>query len=209
VQAKLLRAVETGRYEAVGGNETKVCQARVMAASNRDLGRAVAEGEFRQDLYDRLNVLSFYLPPLRQRVQDIAPLARGMVTRFSTKFKKGLFTISPGAVAALEAFPWPGNICQLENALQQAVLMSRGPVLLEQHLPRPVREGSATLPPTPPQAAPADPLARQRDEQERSAIERALAEANNCRSRAASALGVSRVTLYNKMKKYGIREGLA
>jgi DNA-binding NtrC family response regulator len=210
-QAKLLRAVETGRYEAVGGNETKVCQARVLAASNWDLEQAVAEGKFREDLYYRLNVLSFHLPPLRQRVQDIAPLARGMVARFSTKFKKGLFTISPTAVAALEAFPWPGNIRQLENVLQQAVLMSRGPVLLEQHLPRPVREGSAggVPPPSPPPAAPANSQARQRDEQERSAIERALAEANDCRSRAASALGVSRVTLYNKMKKYGIRKGLA
>jgi DNA-binding NtrC family response regulator len=210
-QARLLRVLETREYEPVGSNETKRCNARVIAASNWDLERAVAEGRFRQDLYYRLNVLSFYLPPLRERRQDIAPLAGGIAARFAAKFGKELFAIGAEALAALEDFHWPGNIRQLENVVQQAVLMSRGPELLQQHLPPLVREAAAApLPPTSlPPAAPANSLARQRDEQERCAIERALAEANDCRSRAASALGVSRVTLYNKMKKYGIRTALA
>jgi transcriptional regulator with PAS, ATPase and Fis domain len=209
-QAKLLRVIETGEYEPVGSNEVKLCRARIIAASNWDLEGAAAEGRFRQDLYYRLNVLSFYLPPLRERVQDIAPLSRAMVVEFSKKFKKNLFTISDEAIESLEAFPWPGNIRQLENALQQAVLMSTGRELLREHLPPAVRD-AIFAPPTAAASAARAPapgsLAEQRDEQERRAIERALTEANNCRSRAAQALGVSRVTLYNKLKKYGLLEG--
>jgi transcriptional regulator with PAS, ATPase and Fis domain len=206
-QAKLLRVIETGEYEPVGSNEVKQCQARVIAASNWDLEQAVAEGRFRQDLYYRLNVFSFYLPPLRQRVGDVAPLAGALAARFARKFRKGLFAISPEAIRCLEAFPWPGNIRQLENAVQQAVLASSGPQLLREHLPVSVREPAtpAAAPAgTPPRNAGPGSLAGQRDEQERLAIERALAEASNCRSRAAHALGISRVTLYNKMKKLGI-----
>jgi transcriptional regulator with PAS, ATPase and Fis domain len=205
-QAKLLRVIETGAYEPVGSNEIKVCNARIIAASNWELEQAVAEGRFRQDLYYRLNVLSFYLPPLRERVEDVRMLARGMVAYFSKKFKKELVGIHPEALQALESFPWPGNIRQLENVIQQAVLMSAGPELLKHHLPQPVREAEAAprLNGTAPAAASANSLAQHREQQERYAIERALAESNNCRSRAASALGISRVTLYNKIKKYGI-----
>jgi transcriptional regulator with PAS, ATPase and Fis domain len=205
-QAKLLRVIETGAYEPVGSNETKLCRARIIAASNWNLEQAVAERRFRQDLFYRLNVLSFYLPPLRERAQDVCTLARGMVAFFSKKFKKELFGIHPEALRALASFPWPGNIRQLENVIQQSVLMSRGPELLKEHLPQPVREALAAPPAIGRQApqTPAGSLAQHRDEQERYAIERALAEANNCRSKAAAALGISRVTLYNKLKKYGI-----
>jgi transcriptional regulator with PAS, ATPase and Fis domain len=210
-QAKLLRVIETGAYEPVGSNETKLCHARVVAASNWDLEQAVAEGKFRQDLYYRLNVLSFYLPPLRERPEDVRTLARGMVAFFSKKFKKELFAIHPEALRGLEAFPWPGNIRQLENVIQQSVLMSKGPELLKEHLPQPLREPTASPRPngTPSPPPPVSSLVEYRDEQERYAIERALAESNNCRSRAAVALGVSRVTLYNKLKKYGIKRPTA
>ena len=94
-QAGLLRVIETGEFEPVGSNETKHCLARIIVASNWDLEEAVQRGKFRQDLYYRLNVMSFHLPPLRERVQDIAPLVRGMAARFNTKFRKDLFDISP------------------------------------------------------------------------------------------------------------------
>src|SRR5262249_18572848 len=123
-QAGLLRVIETGEDEPVGSNETELCRARIVVASNRDLEEAVAGGLMRQDLYYRLNVISFHLPPLRERVEDIAPLVRGFAARFNTKFAKGLFDLHPEALAALEAFPWPGNIRQLENFVQQAVLLS-------------------------------------------------------------------------------------
>src|SRR5207245_1515072 len=133
-QATLLRVIETGEFEPVGSIETQTCAARLVVASNLNLEEAVDRGKFRPDLYYRLNVMSFHLPPLRERVQDIAPLVRGMAARFTQKFNKELFDITPAAMAALEAFPWPGNIRQLENVVQQAVLVSAGPELLVQHL---------------------------------------------------------------------------
>jgi len=204
-QAKLLRVIETGAYEPVGGNDTNMCHGRIIAASNWNLEEALGQGKFRQDLYYRLNVLAFHLPPLRERLQDIGPLARGMVAQYSHKYHKELFTVNDEVVTCLEAFPWPGNIRQMENVVQQAVLVSTGPELRKEHLPKPVRDFVAPIPVNHPVPV-SGPLAECRDHHERSAIERALVEANNCRTRAAIALGISRVTLYNKMKKYGIRK---
>jgi DNA-binding NtrC family response regulator len=202
-QASLLRVIETGEYEPVGSNETKHCMARIIVASNWDLDDAVAQGRFRQDLYYRLNVMSFHLPPLRERVQDVAPLVRGFAARFNTKFRKDLFDVSPPAMDALEAFPWPGNIRQLENYVQQAVLISAGPELLPAHLPPQVREYRPAGRSASPAAAPGS-LVHNREQLERSVIQRALANNGYSRARAASALGISRVTLYKKMKKYGL-----
>jgi transcriptional regulator with PAS, ATPase and Fis domain len=201
-QASLLRVIESGEYEPVGSNETHICHARIVVASNWDLEEAVEQGKFRRDLYYRLNVMSFHLPALRDRVQDIAPLVRGMAARFNTRFKKDLFDISPDAMSALELFPWPGNIRQLENVVQQAVLMSSGPMLLPEHLPQPVRD---YLPPTSANGRHGiDSLSHNRELLERNVIQRALANNNYSRARAAAALRISRVTLYKKMKKYGL-----
>jgi DNA-binding NtrC family response regulator len=212
-QAKLLRVIETGEFEPVGSNETRICRARIIAASNINLEEAVAQGKFRQDLYYRLNVLTFYLPPLRERVRDISYLARGMASRFGDRFHKGLFGISEEAETILEGFPWPGNIRQLENVMQQAVLMSSGAELLPQHLPALLRDAAAVAAvgsiPVALEAKPAPEevqgLVEDRERHERSIIERALAEADQCCTQAARALQISRVTLYNKLKKYGIR----
>ncbi len=201
-QANLLRVIETGEYEPVGSNETQICTARMIVASNWNLEEAVERGKFRRDLYYRLNVMSFHLPPLRERVQDIAPLVRGMAARFNKKFHKDLFDISPEAMVALEAFPWPGNLRQLENVVQQAVLVSTGPELLLPHLPQPVQEyatqeggnGNGS----------GDSLLHNREVLERAVIQRALVNSGYSRARAALALGISRVTLYKKMKKYGL-----
>jgi DNA-binding NtrC family response regulator len=202
-QAALLRVIETGEYEPVGSNETKTCNARIVVASNWDLEEAVDHGDFREDLYYRINVLSFHLPPLCERVQDIAPLVRGMAARFNAKFRKELIDISPPALAALEAFRWPGNIRQLENFVQQAVLVSSGPELLLEHLPQPVRDNRRVV------TAPAVPvrpgsLSHSRQQLERDVIERVLANRSCTGAQAASALGISRVTLYKKIKKYGL-----
>jgi two-component system, NtrC family, response regulator HydG len=202
-QAGLLRVIETGEYEPVGSNETKICNARIIVASNWDLEEAVGRGKFRQDLYYRLNVMSFHLPPLRERVQDIAPLVRGMAARFNTKFRKDLFDVSPRALDALESYAWPGNIRQLENFIQQAVLVSSGPELLYEHLPQQVREFRPTVSAMAPTAQ-HDSLLHNREQLERNVIQRALANNGYSRARAASALGISRVTLYKKMKKYGL-----
>src|SRR5262249_41472270 len=113
-QAALLRVLETGDYEPVGSNETQRCEARLLAASNWDLEEAVRHRRFRQALYSRLTVLSFHLPPLRERVEDIAPLARSLVERFTSRFAKNVVRISPETLALLERASWPGNIRQLE-----------------------------------------------------------------------------------------------
>jgi two-component system response regulator HydG len=207
-QAGLLRVIETGEYEPVGSNETKTCIARIIVASNWDLEEAAMSGRFRQDLYYRLNVMSFHLPPLRERTQDIEPLVRGMAARFTAKFRKELFDVSKDALAALRAFPWPGNIRQLENAVQQAVLVSSGPVLLRDHLPQPVRDHSPpSLNGNGHHKAADESLSDSIDAIERTFIQKALEKHGNSRARAAEALGISRVTLYKKMKKYGLMPG--
>src|SRR5262249_40050607 len=157
-----------------------------------------------QDLYYRLHVMSFHLPPLRQRPQDIAPLVRSLTARFNQKFRKGLFEIRPETMMALEAFAWPGNIRQLENVIQHAVLISSGRELLLGHLPvcishiQSVQGGHAGC-------GSAQTLRHHRERLERDLIQRTLASSDYCLTRAADLLGVSRVTLHKKMKKYGLR----
>jgi transcriptional regulator with PAS, ATPase and Fis domain len=194
-QAALLRVIETAEYEPVGCNQTKICEARIAVASNWDLEEAVRRGAFRQDLYYRINVLSFHLPPLRERVEDIAPLVRCMAARFNAKFHKTLFDVSPPAMAALEAFPWPGNIRQLENFVQQAVLVGSGPELLLEHLPQQVRDHRPVRPAS---------LSQSLEQVERDVIQRVLANKSCTGAQAASALGISRVTLHKKIRKYGL-----
>ncbi|MFQ3592236.1 MAG: sigma 54-interacting transcriptional regulator [Gemmataceae bacterium] len=205
-QAALLRVIETGEFEPVGSNQTKLSAARLIVASNWDLEEAVRTHRFREDLYYRLNVMSFHLPALRERPGDIAFLARGIVGRLTNRFKKELFDISPEVLQLLQSHPWPGNIRQLENTLQQAVLLASGHELLPQHLPPMVHDScqamrlrSASL-----GINGHEKLRDHREATERQTIERALAAHGYSRSRAAGALGISRVTLYKKMKKYGL-----
>jgi two-component system response regulator HydG len=201
-QATLLRVIETGEFEPVGSTETQKCLARLVVASNIDLEEAVDRSRFRPDLYFRLNVMSFHLPPLRERVSDIAPLARGMAARFNRKFNKELFDIHPEAVAALESYGWPGNLRQLENVVQHAVLVSSGPELLWQHLPPALQD--QTAPRLGEEMVNAKSLDKQRELVERNIIQRALINHGYSRTRTAAALGISRVTLYKKMDKYGL-----
>jgi DNA-binding NtrC family response regulator len=130
-------------------------------------------------------------------------LVRGFAARFNVRFKKDLFDISPAALDALEYYPWPGNIRQLENFVQQAVLVSSGPGLLREHLPQQVRDYQPAGHETVAAVAP-ESLVYNREQLERNVIQRALANSGYSRARAASALGISRVTLYKKMKKYGL-----
>ncbi|MFO0936646.1 MAG: sigma 54-interacting transcriptional regulator [Gemmataceae bacterium] len=202
-QANLLRVIETGEFEPVGSNETQISNARVIAATNWNLADAVERGSFRRDLYYRLHVIAFHLPPLRDRAQDIGPLCRGMVARYGTRFGKKLFGISPDALRALESFPWPGNIRQLENVIQQAVLTTTGSELRLQHLPAMIHTKAGNAQAVAVIGTP-NSLAQNRETTERTVIVRTLEKAGFSRTRAAGMLGVSRVTLYKKMKKYGL-----
>ena len=142
-QVRLLRLLQTGEYEPVGGGGTRRCRARILASSSRDLRAAVIEGRFREDLYCRLSELVLHLPPLRERPEDIAPLASDLAASFGHWLGKRPPALSPEALATLEAFPWPGNVRQLHNAIQQAVLASAGPEILVRHLPCLIREGAS------------------------------------------------------------------
>jgi len=201
-QAALLRVIETGEYEPVGSNETRVSQARLIVASNRNLEQLVHSGSFRQDLFYRLNIVSFHLQPLRRRTQDIAPLARALVARFAADFSKEVTGLSPAALTALEQCPWPGNIRQLENVLQQAVLVSKGHELRLEDLHSSARGEQA--PASAVEYDPTNSLWHKRDLVERDTIRRALKKSGYHYGTAARILGVSRVTLYKKMKKYGM-----
>ena len=205
-QANLLRVIETGDFEPVGGHDVRRSEARIIASSNWNLADAVGRGTFRNDLYYRLNVLAFRLPPLRERPNDVSPLVRGMVARYNARFSKRIGGIHGEAMRALELFPWPGNIRQLENVVQQAVLTCTGDELRLQHLPPIVHTlRSETATPSPVHGpGPAGSLAHNRETTERAAILRALEKVSFSRTRAAELLGVSRVTLYKKMKKYGL-----
>src|SRR5262249_45334098 len=180
-----LRVIETGEFEPVGATETQQCKARVVATTNWSLADAVERGTFRRDLYYRLHVISFHLPPLRHRPEDIGPLVRGMVARHGTRCGKKLFGVCPEALRALEAFPWPGNIRQLENVVQQAVLTSSGNELKLHHLspmidPRAESAASVAMP-----GGFGGTLKQSRESSERANILRALEKAGQSRTRAA------------------------
>jgi two-component system response regulator HydG len=204
-QANLLRVIETGEFEPIGSNETHLCQARIIAATNWNLADAVARGTFRNDLYYRMHVLAFRLPPLRERPQDISPLVRGMVAKYGTRFGKRIQSIQPEALRLLELYPWPGNIRQLENVLQQAILSCNSDELRVQHMPQMIHltrpDGVGGTESTAGIAQPGT-LEHNRETTERAAILRALEKVAFSRTRAAQMLGVSRVTLYKKMRKY-------
>lgn len=207
-QVKLLRVIETGEFEPVGSNETLTSRARLVVASNLDLQPLVEQGRFRPDLYYRLNMLKFDLPPLRDRKADIMPMAKTFVTQQSEKHGITIIRIERSFFDALYAYPWPGNVRELENVVQRAVIYSREGVLSAQHLPPHI----VALHPGPSNesrpATTADPvndsdsLGDQIALTEKEIIEQALFRNSFSRTNTAKELGISRVTLYNKMKKY-------
>jgi two-component system response regulator HydG len=200
-QANLLRVIETGEFEPVGSNETHTCTARVIVATNWHLEEAVERGTFRRDLFYRLNVMPFHLPSLRERGQDLEPLVRSLVARFAAKFRKDVMRINPETLRVLSGFDWPGNIRQLENVVQQAVLLSQGPELVVKNLTPIVQN---RLPQVFPARNTGGALEQSRQAAERASIMRALEAAGYSRTRTAAALGISRVTLYKKMREYGL-----
>ena len=126
LQAKLLRVLQEGEFERVGGNETLKVDVRVIAATNHDLEKAVQERRFRPDLYYRLNVFPIRIPPLRERKDDIPPLVRHFALAFAAKMGKKIHTIPKATLAALQAHSWPGNVRELQNVIERAVILSPG-----------------------------------------------------------------------------------
>jgi Nif-specific regulatory protein len=194
-QVKLLRLLQERSFVRVGGSRTISCDVRVITATNRELKQAVADGAFRDDLYYRLNVFPIVLPPLRDRREDIDALAEHFVRLSAANLGTEPCTISPEAVTALMSYDWPGNIRELANVIERAVLMTDGPVLRPEHFPPEL---------APPGANRATPGLTGLRASERAMIIKALRDHGGNQSRAARALGISRDNLRYRLKKYDI-----
>ncbi len=205
LQAKLLRVLQERTFMRVGGTEEIHADIRVIAATNKDPAALVHEGRFREDLYYRLNVFPIRVPSLRDRAEDVVPLAREFAWRASKKMGKPAATLSPDAEEILARAPWPGNVRQLENAIERAAILAGGGAILSEHV-RGVDETGAASGGTPePVTAGASLLdvgrrAQRRAEEE--AIRRALVATRGNKTEAARRLGVSYKTLWSKLKEY-------
>jgi two-component system response regulator AtoC len=192
LQSKLLRVTQDGRFQRVGSNREIQSNARIVAATNRNLEEEVRQGRFREDLFYRLDVVELNIPPLRERPEDIQPLA----SRFIQELAQGRARLSPAVSAVLERYSWPGNVRELRNAMERAALLSRGGLVLPEHLPARIRASEN-------QASPIDPADAERlAEIERQAIMQALRKHEFNRTETAKALGISRRALVYKLQRF-------
>ena len=201
-QVTLLRVLQNREFERVGGNKTIKVDVRLIAASNRDLKLEVKKGTFREDLYYRLNVVHIEVPPLRKRVEDIPLLVAHFLNRFSIDMKKEIPVLSKGALEALMTYEWPGNIRELENMIERAVILCTGSVIELKDLPLSKGESDYSEIPIdkliPPQTKLNDVL----EMVEKKMISAALARSGYVQAQAAESLGITRNLLFYKMKKH-------
>jgi two-component system response regulator HydG len=203
MQAKLLRVIQEREIERVGGEETLKVDVRILAATNRNLEEDVSAGKFREDLFYRLNVVTLNVPALRDRHDDIPLLAQHFLEKYSVKNRKTVKGFTPQAMDLLVKYEWPGNVRELENAIERAVILLTGEHISEKELPLSILQNV-----DPPEeqllspAAAADP--RPLEEVEREAILAALEAVGGNKSEAARRLGITRKTLHQKLKRYGV-----
>jgi two-component system, NtrC family, nitrogen regulation response regulator NtrX len=198
-QSKVLRVLEEQRFERVGSNETLSVDVRVIAATNKHLEQEIARGTFRQDLFYRLNVIPFYVPPLRDRKEDIPTLARYFLTEFSSAYSKKTRELSDSAMEILIRYPWPGNVRELRNLVERLVIVCPQSRIEPHHLPPELFRGAAESP-----HHPYSTLHEARSAYEREFILRKLQEHRWNMTQTATALGLERSHLYRKMKSLGI-----
>ena len=211
MQVKLLRVLQERKFRRVGGNEEIEADIRIIAATNRDLPTAVTEGRFREDLFYRINVIPIQLPPLRERREDIAPLADHFVGKYREKTEKGINGLTQEAIRVLEGAEWPGNVRQLENVIERAVALERGPLIQVSSLPADLRQkidgpgavpaagGAVRLP-----EAGLD-LPRLLESQERELVAQALLKAGGRHEQASKLLGITSRQLRHLLDKYALR----
>ncbi len=206
-QVKLLRFLQEHEFERVGGARTLRTDVRIVAATNRDLKRMVKEGRFREDLYYRLNVVHIRVPPLRERREDILPLVEHFLDRFSRELGKRMAPPGPEAAAVLRAHPWEGNVRELMNVMERAVVLGKGERVVLADLPEEVR-GAPGAPrrqePGGEAPLPQGPLTEVLHALERRLLRESLARNGGSQTAAAAELGIRRTTLRYKMGKYGL-----
>ena len=205
LQAKLLRVLQEREVERVGGVRRIAIRARILAATNRDLGGEVRAGRFREDLYQRLKVVTLRLPSLRERLEDVPLLVEHLLVKINQRLHKNLRRVPREVIEKLQRRPWPGNVRELENVLTRAAVLSQGDMLLEEHLVDPgitARQDGPVLPP-----AVNDRIATL-DEVERDHIVRVWALTKGHKGKTCQMLGISRPTLERKLKKYAIAGGV-
>ncbi len=192
LQSKLLRIVQDGSYQRVGSNQVLKTNTRVLAATNRNLEKEVELGNFREDLFFRLNVMEIYIPPLRERKEDIIPLAN----HFVSLFMQGNPRLSTSVTRILLAYDWPGNVRELRNAMERATLMARGELIVPEHLPKRIYNTMSN------EENGSHPQNKRLEDIEREAILAALKENHNNRTETAKHLGISRRALTYKLQRY-------
>ena len=201
MQVKLLRVLQDLEFEQVGGNKTFHIDTRLILATNDDLGRLVAEGKFRQDLFYRINVINIELPSLKERISDIPLLADHFLRQVCEDAGKVVSGFTDEAMLALQRYRWPGNVRELENVIERAVLLGRDNVIGLADLPTALAAGNINVEP-----AAGRPLKQALESPERQIIREALEAASWNRNLTAEALGINRTTLYKKMKRLGLEE---
>jgi Nif-specific regulatory protein len=198
IQVKLLRVLQEREFERLGGTEPVPTDVRVIAATNRDLEKALADGGFREDLYYRLNVFPIFIPPLRERKSDVLPLADHFAEKYAREHGKSIKRISTTAIDMLATYHWPGNVRELENTIERAVLMADGEVIHGHHLPPTLQTAEATG------TVVSTSLGGAVEAFERGLIEDALKTSRGNRAKAARLLSTTERVISYKVRKYGI-----
>jgi two-component system response regulator AtoC len=217
MQVKLLRALQESEFERVGGIKTTRVDVRLIAATNRDLQKEIEAGGFRKDLYYRLNVVPIVLPSLRERKVDIPMLTKHFIEKYNKRLNKKIEGVTDDAMVLLQAWPWPGNIRELENLMERVIVFSDGPMLTVKDLPEPMRGGGTTSsassssgssePSTSPGVGALKDIVKQETAKvEKDLIVKALEETQGNVTRAAKLLQISRKSLQTKMKEFGLRD---
>jgi DNA-binding NtrC family response regulator len=211
MQVKLLRAIQESSFERVGGVRTTTVEVRLVAATSRDLTKEIAAGRFREDLFYRLNVVPVFLPPLRERREDIPLLVEHFRQKYNARLKKSVERVEDDALSALAAYTWPGNIRELENVLERTILFAEGPVIRAADLPASLRQSQPQAEGVPAFSPPSTPgplkeiVREQVQAIERDLIVRGLEVTGNNVTRTAKLLKISRKSLQMKMKEFGLR----
>ncbi len=202
MQAKLLRVLQEKEVQRVGGEETLKVDVRIIAATNRDLEKDVADGKFREDLFYRLNVMPLNVPPLKERREDIPLLAQHFLKKFADKNRKAIKGFVPLAMDMLVKYDWPGNVRELENAIERAVILATGEHIAEMQLPLNITEQYGDLKIRPTRETQILDGTHSLEDIEKEAILAALTASNGNKAEAARRLGITRRTFYNKLKSF-------